>query len=163
TSWSSSMSVPARRSGRRATVWPRSRPPWSHCPRARGATDSAATSNVVWNRWNGSGSRTRWGPPRTSWFTCSSPCVAWPPRLAPQHDDLPLWLHEGLATQFEVIRGGRWAGFGRAHDLRLPDWRRIDPRPRLVPLLRDAGFGHGYQRDAYAAAWALVYYLRKEH
>jgi hypothetical protein len=83
--------------------------------------------------------------------------------LAPRHDDFPLWLHEGLASQFEVVRGGRWAGFGRAHDLRLPDWRRIDPPPRLAPLLRGTGFGHGYERDAYAAAWALVYYLRKEH
>jgi hypothetical protein len=83
--------------------------------------------------------------------------------LAPRHDDFPLWLHEGLAAQFEVVRGGRWAGFGRAHDLRLPDWRSIDPPPRLVPLLRDVGFGHGYQRNNYAAAWALVYYLRKEH
>jgi hypothetical protein len=83
--------------------------------------------------------------------------------LAPRHDDFPLWLHEGLAAQFEVVRGGRWAGFGHAHDLRLPDWRRIDPPARLVPLIRDSGFGHGYQRDAYAAAWALVYYLRREH
>ncbi len=83
--------------------------------------------------------------------------------LAPRHDDFPLWLHEGLAAQFEVVRGGRWAGFGHAHDLRLPDWRKIDPPARLVPLIRDAGFGHGYQRDAYAAAWALVYYLRREH
>jgi hypothetical protein len=83
--------------------------------------------------------------------------------LAPRHDDFPLWLHEGLAAQFEVVRGGRWAGFGRAHDLRLPDWRRLDPRPRLGPLLRDSGFGHGYRRDAYAAAWALVYYLRQKH
>jgi hypothetical protein len=83
--------------------------------------------------------------------------------LAPRPDSFPLWLHEGLAAQFEVVRGGRWAGIGRAHDLRLPDWRRIDPAPRLVPLLRDAGFGHGYRRDAYAAAWALVYYLRKSH
>ena len=83
--------------------------------------------------------------------------------LAPRHDDFPLWLHEGLAAQFEVVRGGRWAGFGRAHDLRLPDWRRIDPPPRLAPLLRDTDFGRGYQRDAYASAWALVYYLRKQH
>ena len=83
--------------------------------------------------------------------------------LAPRQDDFPLWLHEGLAAQFEVVRGGRWAGFGHAHDLRLPDWRKIDPPARLVPLVRDAGFGHGYQRDAYAAAWALVYYLRREH
>ena len=41
--------------------------------------------------------------------------------FSPRFDDLPTWLHEGLATQFEVIRGGRWAGIGRAHDLRLPD------------------------------------------
>ncbi|MDR3636393.1 MAG: DUF1570 domain-containing protein [Isosphaeraceae bacterium] len=77
------------------------------------------------------------------------------------HDDAPHWLHEGLAAQFEVIRGGRWAGIGRAHDLRLPDWRAIRSSPRLVPLVQDAGFGHGYDRDVYAESWALVYYLRQ--
>ena len=81
--------------------------------------------------------------------------------LAPRFDDFPTWLHEGLAAQFEVVRGGCWAGFGRAHDLRLPDWRSIDPAPRLTPLLRDSGFGHGYRRDVYASSWALVYFLRK--
>ncbi len=83
--------------------------------------------------------------------------------LAPRHDDFPLWLHEGLSAQFEVFHGGQWAGVSRPHDLRLPDWRRIDPPPRLEPLLRDGGFGHGYQRNAYGAAWALVYYLRRCH
>ena len=83
--------------------------------------------------------------------------------LAPRQDAFPLWLHEGLAAQFEVIRGGRWAGVGRANDSRLPDWRRIYPHPRLSPLIRDVGFGPGYRRDTYAAAWALVYYLRKAH
>jgi hypothetical protein len=83
--------------------------------------------------------------------------------LAPRHDAFPLWLHEGLAAQFEVVRGGRWAGFGHAHDLRLPDWRALEPPPRMVPLIRDAGFGRGYDRDSYAAAWALVYYLRHQH
>ena len=79
--------------------------------------------------------------------------------LLPRHDAFPAWLHEGLAAQFEVIRGGRWSGISRAHDLRLPDWRRIqDPIP-LERLVRDAGFGRGYQRDLYAQAWALVYYL----
>ena len=34
-------------------------------------------------------------------------------RLAPRHDAFPTWLHEGLAAQFETIRGGRWAGIGR--------------------------------------------------
>jgi hypothetical protein len=83
--------------------------------------------------------------------------------LSPRHGDFPLWLHEGFAAQFEVVRGGRWAGIGRAHDLRLPDWRAINPAPRLAPLLRDVGLGRGYQRDLYAQAWALVYYLRKQH
>jgi Protein of unknown function (DUF1570) len=83
--------------------------------------------------------------------------------LAPRFDDFPTWLHEGIAAQFEVVRGGRWAGFGRANDRRLPDWRSIKPGPRLAPLLRDFGFGRGYRRDLYAESWALVYYLRKTH
>jgi hypothetical protein len=81
----------------------------------------------------------------------------------PHHDDFPYWLHEGFAAQFEVVRGGRWAGLGRIHDIRLADWRRVQPPPALAPLIHDTGFGHGYQRDRYAAAWALVYFLRKEH
>ena len=83
--------------------------------------------------------------------------------LLPRHDAFPIWLQEGLAMQFEVIRGGRWAGIGRAHDLRLPDWRKIQPPPPLEPLVRDAGYGRGYSRDLYAQAWALVYYLRARH
>lgn len=82
-------------------------------------------------------------------------------RLAPRHDSFPTWLHEGLACQFEVIRGGRWAGVGRSHDLRLPDWRSIRPAPHLAALIRDEGFGRGYRRDLYAEAWSLVYFLRK--
>jgi hypothetical protein len=81
--------------------------------------------------------------------------------FSPRLDDFPSWLHEGFASQFEVVRGGRWAGVGRVHDLRLPDWRAIRPAPRLAPLLRDVGLGHGYQRDRYAESWALVYFLRK--
>ena len=80
----------------------------------------------------------------------------------PRHDAFPHWLHEGLAAQFEVIRGGRWAGISRAHDLRLPDYRRTQSPPRLERLVRDAGFGRGYQRDLYSQAWALVYYLRTQ-
>ncbi len=83
--------------------------------------------------------------------------------LVRQHDAFPVWLHEGLAAQFEVIRGGRWAGISRAHDLRLPDWRRLQGPIPLERLVRNAGFGHGYQRDLYAQAWALVYFLRTQH
>ena len=77
------------------------------------------------------------------------------------YDDWPHWLHEGFAAQFEVVRGGRWAGFGRANDFRLPDYRSIHPGPELAPLLHDDGLAHGYNRARYAEAWALVYYLRK--
>jgi Protein of unknown function (DUF1570) len=80
--------------------------------------------------------------------------------LVPRHDMFPVWLHEGIASQFEVIRGGRWGGVSRAHDLRLPDWRRLQSPLRLERLIRDSGFGRGYQRDLYAQAWALVYFLR---
>ena len=80
--------------------------------------------------------------------------------LLPRHDAFPVWLQEGLAMQFEVIRGGHWAGISRASDPRLPDWRRINPPPALEPLVRDTGYGHGYRRDLYAQAWSLVYYLR---
>jgi hypothetical protein len=80
--------------------------------------------------------------------------------LVSGHGAFPHWLHEGLAAQFEVIRGGRWAGISRAHDLRLPDFRRLQSPLPLERLVRDAGYGRGYQRDLYAQAWALVYYLR---
>jgi len=83
--------------------------------------------------------------------------------LAPRHNAFPIWLHEGFAAQFEVIRGGRWAGVGRAHDIRMDDWRKLTTPPLLLPLLRDSGFGQGYQPSSYAKAWALVYYLRLEH
>jgi hypothetical protein len=81
--------------------------------------------------------------------------------LAPEPSRFPYWLHEGLAAQFEVVRGGRWAGIGRANDLRLPHWRALPTPPRLLPLIRDSGFGHGYQNDLYAESWALVYFLSR--
>jgi hypothetical protein len=80
--------------------------------------------------------------------------------LAPTPDAFPHWLHEGLAAQFEVVRGGRWAGIHRANDLRLPHWRALTEPPRLPPLLRDEGFEQGYHDDLYAKSWALVYFLR---
>jgi hypothetical protein len=83
--------------------------------------------------------------------------------LVPQHGAFPIWLHEGFAAQFELIRGGRWAGISRVNDLRLPDWRNLQPAARLEKLVRDAGFGRGYQRDLYAQSWALVYFLRTRH
>lgn len=89
--------------------------------------------------------------------------LVWDSGLAPRHDAFPIWLHEGFAAQFELIRGGRWAGISRANDLRLPDWRGLQPPARLEKVVRDVGFGRGYSRDLYAQAWALVYDLRTQH
>ena len=83
--------------------------------------------------------------------------------LSPGPGAFPVWLQEGLAMQFEVVRGGRWAGLGRANDFRLPFWRTLAPPSRLESVVRDAGFGRGYQPGRYAEAWALVYFLRKDH
>ena len=83
--------------------------------------------------------------------------------LAPTPEVFPHWLHEGLAAQFEVVRGGRWAGVGQPHDLRLSDWRKVEPAPNLDGLIRDRGFGHGYQSGLYARSWALVQFLRSAH
>ncbi len=83
-------------------------------------------------------------------------------KLAPRHDSFPNALHEGLAMQFETIVGGRWGGLARPSALRVRDFRTLAVPPRLEPTLRDAGFGPGYKAEAYARAWATVYYLRIE-
>lgn len=79
--------------------------------------------------------------------------------FSPRCDSFPLWLHEGLAMQFEAIRFGRWAGVSRISPIRLAHLRRLPSRPRLSPLIRDDGFDRGYSSDRYAQAWSLVYYL----
>ncbi|GAC1473763.1 MAG: DUF1570 domain-containing protein [Isosphaeraceae bacterium] len=81
--------------------------------------------------------------------------------LATRPGEFPLWLHEGFAAQFEVVRGGRWAGVGRAHDLRLPDWRALSAPSPLSSIIHDEGFGRGYRHGLYARSWSLVYFLRK--
>jgi hypothetical protein len=82
--------------------------------------------------------------------------------LEPAAGAFPLWLHEGLAMQFEATVGGRWAGLGRVNAIRLGHWRGLAERPRLAPLVRDVGFEPGYATDRYAAAWAIVFYLQSE-
>ncbi len=81
-------------------------------------------------------------------------------RLSPRPGAFPHWLLEGLAMQFEAVRGDRWAGLGTPSPLRLEDWRNQKPSPPLEPLIHDVGLGQGYRQDPYAAAWGLVYDLR---
>lgn len=80
--------------------------------------------------------------------------------LCPRVDTFPNWFHEGLAMQFETIRGGRWAGLHPPSPLRLRDYRHLSPRPTLDSTIRESRPGRGYDRDGYARSWALVYFLR---
>ena len=67
---------------------------------------------------------------------------------------------EYLPRRHEQVRLGGQVGTTRLDQ--VDDRQAIDP-PDLERLLRDAGFGHGYERNLYAQAWALVYYLRVQH
>ncbi|WP_161602148.1 DUF1570 domain-containing protein [Tautonia marina] len=80
--------------------------------------------------------------------------------LAPQYDQFPIWLHEGIAMQFEAFRGDQWAGLAEAPSHRIDQWRRLRSVPAIDAIVRDQGFGQGYAPAPYAAAWALVFHLR---
>ena len=82
-------------------------------------------------------------------------------RLGKRADRFPNWLNEGLAIQFETIRGGRWAGLADPSPLRLRDYRLLANPPSLENTLSDVSQGKGYDRDSYAKAWALTYHLRR--
>ena len=45
--------------------------------------------------------------------------------LSPRPGAFPHWLSEGIAMQFESLRGGRWAGLGEPSAFRLRDLRRL--------------------------------------
>lgn len=83
--------------------------------------------------------------------------------LADRHEVFPVWLHEGLAMQFEVVRGGRWAGISQPHLGRLADWAALSDTPGLLPLVRDTGYGRGFDRALYTRAWALTCFLRTRY
>ncbi len=82
--------------------------------------------------------------------------------LAPRFDDFPAWLHEGLAMQYESLRGGHWAGLDNPSVLRLRDWNNLKTESTLAALLRGEGLGRGYRQESYARAWSFVDYLRTE-
>jgi hypothetical protein len=83
--------------------------------------------------------------------------------LAPRDDAFPLWLHEGLAMQFEATECGEWAGLCGVNDLRLAASKSLHPLPSLARIVSDADYEPGFQSARYAAAWSLVEFLRTEH
>ena len=83
--------------------------------------------------------------------------------LSPRCDSFPIWLHEGLAMQFECVRFGRWAGISQVSPIRYSHLRRLDSPALLSTLVRDLDFHLGYSYDRYAQAWSLVFHLLKHH
>jgi hypothetical protein len=83
--------------------------------------------------------------------------------LAPRDGAFPLWVHEGLAMQFEASRDGVWAGIGRVNPLRLSNARAVTPPPSLARLISDQDYQPGFHAGRYAAAWSLVCFLQNRH
>lgn len=91
--------------------------------------------------------------------------------LQQRYADIPLWLCEGMAVYFEApdltsTRG--WRGIGNVNYRRLDTFRRSLPKWRAGSfqklLADDRMFRDPHTAvDAYAAAWALCYYLIKYH
>jgi len=101
--------------------------------------------------------------------------------------DNPMWLVEGLACQFEVSQASSPTGRLRINHMRLGDIRDalgLEPRAKrlpkhaleqavqggrlasLVDLITRSDLFSGRDRNIpnhYAQAWALVYYLHREH
>ena len=85
--------------------------------------------------------------------------------------DCPRWFSEGIAMYFETpdLRSAKgWSGIGAVNGPRLDQFRQslaARPADSLAMLLRDdAAFGDSkHMLDAYAQAWALTYFLIRQH
>ncbi len=85
--------------------------------------------------------------------------------------DCPLWFAEGIAVFFETpdLRSAKgWAGIGAVNPMRLPQFQQYlhrRGRDSLRTLISsDRRFRDPKQvLDAYAEAWALTYFLIRQH
>ncbi len=85
--------------------------------------------------------------------------------------DCPLWFSEGIAVFCETpdLRSAKgWSGMGGVNPMRLPQFRqylRQRPSDSLRTLIStDKRFRDRSQGlDAYAEAWALTYFLIRQH
>jgi hypothetical protein len=88
-----------------------------------------------------------------------------------RYADIPLWVSEGLAVYFETpdLRSSRgWRNIGGVHRLRLKQFRDYladRPSDSLSSLIADDSRFRNTSTgpDAYAEAWALNYYLIRNH
>jgi len=91
--------------------------------------------------------------------------------LHTRFSDCPLWFSEGIALYFEtpdLSSAKGWSTIGAVNPPRLAQFREYAgnrPADSLLSLVRDgARFRDTSQGlDAYAEAWALTYFLLKQH
>ena len=85
--------------------------------------------------------------------------------------DCPLWFSEGIAMYFETpdLRGGKgWAGVGAVNRVRKEHFKEYlktrKPNSLETLIATDKRFRDpNLATDAYSEAWALTYYLLKQH
>lgn len=88
-----------------------------------------------------------------------------------RYADIPIWLSEGLAMYFETpdLRSSKgWRNIGGVNYTRLDEFRRYAERRPSNALQKLIGgnerFRHAREAaDAYPEAWALTYYLLRNH
>ena len=97
--------------------------------------------------------------------------IAYNAGLHTRYADNPLWLSEGMAMYFESPEPGNpsgWKSIHKVNPFRIGPFRKyLSQRPKnsLQTLVSsDERFTNGKTaNDAYAEAWALTFFLMKEH
>lgn len=90
--------------------------------------------------------------------------------LFPKGILVPKWVHEGLATYFEVPGDASWAGIGAVNQERLEFYRALEKdqeHSNVDFIVSDKIFthaaSHGSILHAYGQAWALTHYMIENH
>ena len=85
--------------------------------------------------------------------------------------DCPLWFSEGIAVFCETpdLRSAKgWSGMGGVNPMRLPQFRPVSPPAAATRCGRSSATDKRFRDrshclDAYAEAWALTYFLIRQH
>jgi hypothetical protein len=88
--------------------------------------------------------------------------------LFPRHIRTPHWVHEGLASYFEVPSDGVWAGIGAVSRRRIQAYRQLASadRTKIVTnidfVVSDQIFNLGPE-FGYAFGWAMTHFMIENH
>lgn len=88
--------------------------------------------------------------------------------LFPRHIHTPKWVHEGLASYFEVPSDGVWAGIGAVSGRRVLAYRNLADadKNKLVSNISFVVTDQLFRADTesgYAFGWALTHFMIENH